>query len=383
MPHRAFFHVCQAAKGHIHLTEEDSFLSFLPMSHVYERVAGQCLPVYLGASICYSKGLSALGTEMTTFKPTILLVVPRFLENLRERILANVAKAPPLRQKVFQMALQGGVKKARGGFAPFQPIFDKLAMSKVRERTGGRLRFFVSGGAALAPVVAEFYIAAGLAVLQGYGLTETSGGTCVNKPENNKYWTVGEPMQMEVKIAEDGEILVRGPANMLGYYNLPDETAKAIDADGWFHTGDIGDFEGKSLKITDRKKDLLVLANGKNIAPQMIENRLKASDYVQEAVVLGDGMDYCIALIIPKFEAVRAALKLPEDAVLSQNDEARSLVKKEIDKVNKPLASFELVKKHALLDEPFTVEGGELTPTLKVKRRIVQQKFAKQIDALR
>jgi long-chain acyl-CoA synthetase len=383
MPHRAFVHVCVAARDHIQLTENDRFLNFLPMSHIYEQVAGQALPVYLGATICFSKSLSALATEMKEFKPTIMLAVPRFLENLRERILGAVEKDKPIKQKLFHLFLSQGALHANGKFAPLYGVLDNLVGAKVRERTGNCLRFFVSGGAALEPTVAEFYSAVGLTVLQGYGLTETSGGTFVNKVENNKYWTVGEPLQMETKIAPDGEILIRGPGLMLGYYNLPEESKAAIDPDGWFHTGDIGEFEGKNLKITDRKKDIIVLANGKNVAPQMIENKLKTSPFIQEAVVFGDKMDYCVALIVLNDESVRKKLNIAEDVLLSENAETKALVKREIDTVNKGLASFEGVKKHAILDKPFTIEGGELTPTLKVKRRVVNQEYADLIASLK
>ena len=382
MPHRAFMHVCESASRHITFNEDDTFLCFLPMSHVYERVAGQALPVYLGATIAFAKNLASLAGDMIKVRPTIMLCVPRFLESFMDRVIDGIAKAPPMRQRLINLALAQGVKRARGHFAPLQPILDKVVMAKLRERTGGRMRFFVSGGAALAPTVAEFYMATGLNVLQGYGLTETSGGSVVNRPENNKYWTVGEPLDMEVKIADDGEILMKGPGLMLGYYNLPEETAKAIDAEGWFHTGDIGEFEGKNLKITDRKKDLLVLGNGKNIAPQPIENKLKASPYISEAVLIGDGMDYVAALVIPNFEAVRNALSLPEGTILSENPEAKALIKKQIDAINKTGANFEMIKKHAILDRAFSIESGELTPTLKVKRKVVREKYADIISTL-
>jgi long-chain acyl-CoA synthetase len=382
LPHRAFLHVCHGAKKYIPLDENDVFLSFLPMSHVFERVAGQVLPVYLGCTLAYSKNLASLANDIVAVKPTAMLCVPRFLESMRDRILDKVAKDKPIKQKLFAWAVSQGTKKAKGEFAPFAGLLDKLVGTKIRERTGGRLRFFVSGGAALAPLVAEFYMAMGLTVLQGYGLTETTGGTCVNRVDNNRYWTVGEPLDMDVKIAEDGEILIKGPALMLGYYNLPEETSQAIDADGWFHTGDIGEFEGKNLKITDRKKDILVLGNGKNVAPQPIENRLKESPYISEAVLFGDGMDACVALIVPKFEAVRHHLHLGDDVRLSENAEAKALVKKEIDRINKSLASYEMVKKHALLDEPFSIESGELTPSLKVRRKVVRNKYLSVINSL-
>jgi long-chain acyl-CoA synthetase len=267
-------------------------------------------------------------------------------------------------------------------------LTDKLVGAKIRERTGGRLRFFVSGGAALAPEVAEFYMAMGLTVLQGYGLTETSGGTVLNRPENNKYWTVGEPLDIDVKLADDGEIWIKGDGLMTGYFNLPEETAAVMTDDGWFKTGDIGEYEGKNLKITDRKKDLLVLGNGKNVAPQMIENRLKSSPLITEAVCFGDGMEYVCALVVPNFEAVKAiaaskGIQVTTDAALIESDEVKKLIKAEVDKVNKTLASFEVVKKHALLPTAFSLDSGELTPTFKVKRKFVKEKYAEKLATLR
>ena len=383
LPHRSFIYVCERAQAQLPLNEHDTFLTFLPMSHVYERVAGQCLPICLGATIAYAKNLSSLAGDILKVRPTVLLCVPRFLEAFRDKVVDSIAKAPPVRQKLFAIAMAQGIKKAKGEFAPLAGVLDKVVMTKLRERLGGRMRFFVSGGAALPSHVAEFYMGAGLVVLQGYGLTETAGGTCINHPDRNKYWTVGESLGMDIKIAEDGEILIKGPALMTGYFNLPEETTQAIDAGGWFHTGDIGEFEGQNLKITDRKKDLIILGNGKNVAPQPIENKLTASPYIAEAVVLGDGMEYCIALIVPAFEAVRTALKLPDNVALSDNVDAKALIKKEVDRINKTVAGFEMVKKHVLLDGPFTIEGGELTPTQKVKRKVVKEKYADRIAAMR
>ena len=383
LANRTFLHVCECAQRQLPLNENDMFLTFLPMSHVYERVAGQCLPIYMGATIAFSKSLASLATEFIKVRPTILLCVPRFLESFRDKVTDGVSKMPPLRQKLFHMAMNQGIAKTRGQFAPFAGLLDKLVMGKVRDRLGGRMRFFISGGAALPTHVAEFYMGAGLTVLQGYGLTETCGGTCINHPDRNQYWTVGESLGMEIKIAEDGEILVKGPGLMTGYFNLPDETARAIDPAGWFHTGDIGEFEGTNLKITDRKKDLIVLGNGKNVAPQPIENKLTASPFISEAVVLGDGMEYCVALIIPNFEAVRASLGLAEGTDYASNPEVKSLIKREIDKTNKTLANFEIIKKHAILSAPFTIDGGELTPTLKVKRKVVKEKYASIISEMR
>lgn len=364
MPHRAFVSVAAAAAREIKIGDGDVFLSFLPMSHVYERVAGQVLPVYAGAQIVVSRGLAHLRTEMRACRPTVVLCIPRFLESLRQGVLDKVAKDAPLKQRLFGWMLSQGAKKAKGGFAPFAPLLDALVAKKVREAAGGRLRYFVSGGAALAPEVGEFYMATGLTVLQGYGLTETSGGSVVNRPGNNKFWTVGEPLDMEVRLAEDGEILMRGPGLMLGYHDLPEETAQAVDREGWFHTGDIGEFEGKNLKVTDRKKDLIVLGNGKNVAPQKIEGLLRVSPLIQEAVVLGDGMDACVALVVPAEGADEKA------------------VKREIDAVNRTLAPYEAVKRFALVTEGFTQENGMLTPTLKVKRKVVAERYKAEIAGL-
>jgi long-chain acyl-CoA synthetase len=250
---------------------------------------------------------------------------------------------------------------------------------------GGRIRFFVSGGAALAPHVAEFYMAFGLHVLQGYGLTETCAASAVNHPDRTKYWTVGEPLEgVEIELASDGEILIRGPSVMKGYWNKTKQTLEAIDRQGWFHTGDIGVWEGKHLKITDRKKDILVLANGKNVAPQPIESKLKASPLISEAVVLGDGLEHCIGLVIPNFEHLRVALQEhglseAEESEMANLGETRALIKAEIDKVNKTLAPFEMVKKFAVLGHPLTIEAGELTPSLKVKRNVVKERYRERI----
>lgn len=383
LPHRAILHVCYHAHRDIPLRTDDVFLTFLPMCHVFERVAGQALPIYMGATVAYSKSLASLANDMMTVRPTVMLCVPRFLEATMDRIVDGVKKQPPLKQKLFQLALEQGARRADGKFAPLAGLMDKLVGDKLRQRFGGRMRYLVSGGAALPPHVARFYRGLRLDILQGWGLTETSAGTCLNHPDRNRYWTVGEPLAMDIRIADDGEILVKGPALMIGYYGLPEETAAAIDADGWFHTGDIGEFEGTHLKITDRKKDILVLANGKNIAPQKIENLLKESGFIQEVVLFGDGHEYVYGLVIPQFDRVREQLSLSDaDDELVNRDDVRAFFKAEIDKVNKGLADFERVKKFALLNAAFTVDGGELTPSLKVKRKVVREKYAEVLRTL-
>jgi long-chain acyl-CoA synthetase len=388
LSHRGYTFLCDSALKTLPIDENDSFLSFLPMSHVYERFGGQVLPLSCGACIAYAKSLASLASDMIAVKPTVMLCVPRFLEATKEKIVDSMRKEPPGKQKLFNLALQQGVRHAQGKFAPLYPLTNKVVGSKIREKLGGRIRFLVSGGAALAPHVAEFYMAFGLLVLQGYGLTETTAASCLNHPDRSKYWTVGEPFEgLEVKFAEDGEILFRGDARMVGYFNLPEETKAAIDDEGWFHTGDIGEWEGKHVKITDRKKDLLVLINGKKVAPQPLEGKLTASPLISEAVVLGDNLDHCVALIIPNFHHVRDCLKEqgidePDDAALAQRPETRALIKVEVDKLNKTLAGFEMIKKFALLDHPFSLEAGELTPSLKVKRKVVKERYKDLIATL-
>ncbi|MBS1726075.1 MAG: long-chain fatty acid--CoA ligase [Armatimonadetes bacterium] len=381
LTHDAFMTVCKFAVPYLSITSEDTFFSFLPLSHVFEQIAS-CLCFYAGACLGMNKSVASMASDFQHIRPSVMAAVPRFLESFMDRVLDGVKKQKPLNQKLFNLYLSQGIKKAKGGFGPLHGLLDKVVGAKIRERLGGRMRMVISGGAALPQHVAEFYMALGLNILQGYGLTETTGGSCVNHPKRNKYWTVGEPIGVELKIAEDGEILFRGPTVMVGYHNLPEETAKALDADGWFHTGDIGEMEGAALKITDRKKDLLVLGNGKNVAPQPIENRIRESKFISEAVVFGDGMDYCVALILPNAEAVRAELGLAEDAHLADNPDVKALLKREIDGTNKKLANFEMVKKWALIDEPFTIENGLLTPTLKVKRKQVREKYSDLIKSL-
>ena len=383
LPHRAFDWIVKAVLKTVPFSNKDTFLSFLPISHVFERVNGQFLALAIGVCIGSTRSLASVANDFQKIQPTVMLTVPRFLDSMRDRILDGVAKQKPIQQKLFRLALAQGTKKFKGEFAPLFPITNKLVGPKIRARLGGRFRFFVSGGAALPAQVAEFYGAFGIPILQGFGLTETCSGVVLNPLDRSKYWTVGEVFPgMECRIAEDGEILLRGPAIMLGYWNLPEETAAAIDTEGWFHTGDIGAWEGTYLKITDRKKDLIVLGNGKNVAPQPIENKLRTSHYIEEAVVLGDGMDSCIALIVPAASAIRNDLKVPEETPLQNNPQVKALIKSEVDKINKTLAGFEMIKRHAILPRSFSIDEGELTPSMKVKRKVIKEKYASLISEI-
>ena len=370
---------------------DDVFLSFLPLSHVFERMGGHFLPIYAGLTIAYAESLFTLANDMVTVKPTLMLGVPRFYASVMDRILASVRQMPPLRQKLLYRMLEVGKVYARcqreGRSAPLSVrlqhrLLDKLVASKIRERVGGRLRYFVSGGAALPKEVAEFFHAFGILILEGYGLTETSPVLTVNPPNAPRFGSVGKPIRgVEIRIAEDGEILARGPNIMLGYYNKPEATAAAIDPDGWFHTGDVGHMDSDGyLYITDRKKDIIVLANGKNVAPQPIENLLKQSELVQEAVVYGDGMSAPVALIVPNMDALRAFAKQhgidAEGDALLNHDAVQKRYRQELERVNRELADFQRLKGFRLVSQPFSIETGELTPTLKVKRRVVAEKYA-------
>ncbi len=388
LAHRAFLSLNPQIHGCLPIQNTDIFLSFLPLSHVFERYAGHILPIATGACVAYANSLASLAKDMQAVRPTIMLCVPRFLEATMGRIKDAAQKQKPLSRKLFNAAIEQGTRRDEGKAAPMAGVLDALVGRKIRARTGGRIRFFVSGGAALPPHVSKFFSALGLTVLQGYGLTETCAASCCNRPGSERPETVGPPVAgVEIKLAEDGEILIRGDSVMLGYHKLPEETAAVIDNEGWFHSGDIGEWTPEGhIKITDRKKDIIVLANGKNIAPQPIENHLKESPYIGEAVVFGDGSAYCYALIVPDFEAVKAWLKETDgvDASegLAERSDVKDLIKKEVDRVNKRLADFEKIKRHALLETAFTIEGGELTPSLKVKRKVIRERYSALLDTL-
>ena len=381
------------------LTDQDNFLSFLPLSHITERVGGHYLPLRVGACITYSQGLSSFSEELTqTVRPDMLLCVPRLWENIHQKFQDGLAKMPDKQRKPIEWGIKVGQAaaicrsegKAVGPLLAIQHMLaDKIVLSKVRERvTGGKLRYCVSGGAPLDPVAATFFLAIGIELLEGYGLSETSIIT-VNRPRKQRIGTVGPLLpEVELKLAEDGEILMRGPGRMKGYWNKPEATAEAIDADGWFHTGDVGELSSDGyLRITDRKKDLIVLTNGKKVAPQPIEALLKHSPYIGEAVLLGDRQATVMAILVPAFDKLKAWAKVNEiaatdDAALAAHPEVQKLFKAEVDRCAPDLADYEKIKRFKLVDKPFTVDGGELTPTLKVKRKFVIQKYADLIASM-
>jgi len=370
------------------------FLSFLPLCHVFERVT-YCLSLTLGAHTYYNDSIFRLLDNMADAKPTIMQCVPRVFESIHERVLDTVSKEPAAKQAAFNGAieigkqvadLQNAGKPVGAILAAKHAVADKLVFQSIRDKFGGRLKFFVSGGAPLNPKTADFFNAIGIPILEGWGLTETTAASTINPFGRARVGTVGKAgFGAEVVTAEDGELLVRGPHVMTGYWNHPDATAEAIDKDGWFHTGDIGviDSEGY-ITITDRKKDILVLANGKKVAPQPIETKLKESHYISEVVLLGDKAGTVGALVVPAFDRLRPWAKEQgletEAAALAANPAVKKFIKSEIDRLSVDLADFERIKRLAILEHAFSVDAGELTPTLKVRRKVISEKFGPLLD---
>jgi long-chain acyl-CoA synthetase len=376
---------------------QDSCLSFLPLSHIFERMAGHYLMWQVGASIAYAESIDTVPIDMQLVRPTLVLSVPRLYEKMYARVLENALAGSAVKKRIFfwargvadRWATQKLAGKEPAGFLAMQyKLAQRLVFSKLKDRTGRKLRYFVSGGAPLAPEINKFFYAAGLVILEGYGLTETSPVIAVNTPSAFRIGTVGRPVPgVEVMIAGDGEICTRGPHVMEGYYNKPDATAEAIDADRWFHTGDIGELEDGFLRITDRKKDIIATAGGKKIAPQPIENKVKTNKYVSQAVMIGDKRKFPVLLVVPNWESLEKWARLKnliwtDRAQLLQMPTVRAKMEKEVAEELQGLARFEMPKKVALLEHDFSIERGELTPTLKVKRRVIDQSYKSIIDSL-
>ena len=376
--------------------ENDVATSFLPLCHIFERM-GDYWFFATGTTIAYVDSFEHVPQALTEVRPTIALSVPRLYEKMYAKVLENALAGGAPKRRIFFWARAVADRWANEKLAGRQPggllalqyaIAQKLVFSKLKARTGGRLRYFVSGGAPLATEINKFFYAAGLTILEGYGLTETSPVIGVNTPANFRIGTIGKPIDgVEVKIAPDGEILTRGPHVMKGYFNKPDATAEAIDAEGWFHTGDIGVIEDDFIRITDRKKDIIVTAGGKNIAPQPIENMVKTNKFVSQAVMIGDRRKFPILLVVPNYEQVEKWAKLKnlhwsDRKQLLAMPAVHSMVDGEVRSQLTGLAPFEMPKKIALLGTDFSVEGGELTPTLKVKRRVIEKNYKSLIDSL-
>jgi long-chain acyl-CoA synthetase len=375
----------------------DVALSFLPLCHIFERMGGHYLMLQQGVTIAYAESVEKVPANLAEVHPTIMLSVPRLYEKMYARVQERVAAKPRVAQGIFRWALGVGRRvfqahlqhREPGALLRAQRVLANRVFADIHARTGGRIRLFISGGAPLSREIAEFFGAVGLPILEGYGLTETSPVIAVNRPDKMKPGSVGPPLHnVEVKIAEDGEILTRGPHVMKGYYNKPEATAEVIDADRWFHTGDVGlvDPEG-FLVITDRKKDIIVTSGGKNIAPQPIEGLLKTHPLVAELVMIGNKRNFPSALLVPNFDNLEKWARanglaaLPREALV-RDPRVIELYDRTIAGLTQHLAPFERIKRLALLPREFSLEAGELTPTLKVKRRVVEQKYKDVIDRL-
>ena len=396
LSHRNFLANVADVNQVIGVSDDDTALSFLPLSHAFERTTVY-MYLYNGATFIFAESLETIGRDMQQVRPTVMTGVPRVFEKVRARVVAAVAEAPRVRQALFAWATGVGHAMAgaqTGGRKPGLltrlkgPVADRLVLSKIRARTGGRLRFVCSGSAPLSREVAEFLYAIGLPVLEGYGLTETAPVLTVNPLGAARIGTVGPALpRVELRIADDGEVLARGPNIMMGYYENPGATAECI-REGWFHTGDIGRLDDDGyLTITDRKKEILVTAGGKNVAPQPIEALLKRDPVVAEAMLVGDRRPYVSAVLVP--DAATLEQRLAASGVASGTlddlvgrEDVRALFQAIVDEANAELASFEQVKRFALLPAQFSIAGGELTPTLKLKRRVVMERWQNVIDGI-
>jgi long-chain acyl-CoA synthetase len=369
-------------------------LSFLPLNHIYERMFNT-LMLYLGISVYYAQGLETIADNAKEIKPDMFVSVPRLLERMFDKIQAKGAQQKGLKKGIFNWALNLSLRYepdgAKGILYELQrKLADKLVYSKWRDALGGKIRYIASGGAALQPRLARAFTCAGIDTLQGYGLTETSPVIAVNRAGkgNNAFGTVGPILEnTAVKLADDGEILCKGPGVMLGYYKNPEATAEVIDSEGWFHTGDIGEFNGKFLKLTDRKKEIFKTSSGKYIAPLALENKLKECRFIEQCMVIGEGQKFASALIVPAFDYLREWCR-EKGIPYTGNEEmaAHPELKKEINafvrQLNKDLAPYEQLKRPEILSEPWTIEGGEMTPKLSLKRKVVLQKNKAAVERI-
>ena len=376
------------------IDENDVLLSFLPLSHILERTAGYYMTIRNGALLAFADSIEKVPENMYEIQPTVMVSVPRLFEKIYHRIFENAHKMSPVKKALFHWAVDVGKRYVAATYINRQPstllniqyaLADKLVFSKVRAKFGGRMKLFCSGGAPLDKNINEFFWVIGIPIFEGYGLTETSPALSFNNFEHIRFGSVGVPLaETEFKIAADGEIMVKGPQIMLGYYNNPEATAEAIQ-EGWFKTGDIGHIEDSFIFITDRKKEIIITAGGKNIAPQPIENELKMDKYVSSAFVYGDRKPYVTALIVPNMERILEFAKDQhlhyleiEDLVI--NEQIQKLFEQRIADINSRLAPYETIKKFVLLARDFSIEGGELTPTLKLRRKIIYEKYKHRIE---
>ena len=386
----------KAALEILPIHETDVWLSFLPLCHIFERMGGYYTGFASGGTMCYAEGIEAVATNLMEVKPTLMTSVPRLFERIYSKVIRNVESQSSSKQKIFYWALNVGKnyaqaqksEKVSAALSVQYKLANKLVLQKIREKTGGNLRFFISGGAALARELGEFFEALGIIIIEGYGLTESSPVITANRLDDFKFGSVGKVMPgVEVKIAPDGEILARGPNIMQGYYKNKKET-DAVLKDGWLHTGDIGVFDADGfLVITDRKKHLFKTTAGKYIAPTPIENLFVSSKFIEQFVLIGDSRMFLSALIVPDFESVREyadshKIQYTTNEDLAKNSEIYKLIEKDMTKFQKQLANYEKVRKFVLLEKPFSIETGEITPSMKIKRKFVEERYRNLIEEM-
>ncbi|VBB69346.1 Long-chain-fatty-acid--CoA ligase [invertebrate metagenome] len=399
LSHRAILFNCMGAFDILNTLglKNEIFLSFLPLSHAYEHTAGQFFPISIGAQIYYAEGIDHLAANLREARPTLMTAVPRLYEILRARILQAVKRQGGLRIRLFRRALALGYKryeKASGlspdGLSPVQYIADRLLDPLVRHWVtaffGGRLKAMISGGAPLNPEIGLFFTALGVRLLQGYGQTEAAPVISCNRPDDVRLDTVGPPLRrVTVRIAEDGEILVQGPLVMQGYWKQPEASREIIDSAGWLHTGDVGEVDDAGrIRITDRKRDIIISSGGDNISPQRVENSLALEPAINQAIVYGDGRPHLVALIVPDNDFLdtwrRTHGTTLED--IARDPAFRKAMSAVVERVNKSLSQGERIKRFTIITNPFSVANGLLTPTLKVRRYMVQQIYGARLDSL-
>jgi long-chain acyl-CoA synthetase len=386
----------KAALEILPIYETDVWLSFLPLCHIFERMGGYYTGFASGGTMCYAESIEAVSTNLLEVKPTLMTSVPRLFERIYSKVIKNVESQPAKKQKIFYWALDIGKEYAQAKKIKNLPLTltlkyklaNKLVLQKIKDKTGGNLRFFISGGAALSRELGEFFEALGILIIEGYGLTESSPVITANRVDDYKFGTVGKVLPgIEVKIAKDGEILARGPNIMQGYYKNKKET-EAVLKDGWLHTGDIGVFDADGfLVITDRKKHLFKTTAGKYIAPTPIESLFISSKFIDQFVLIGDSRMFLSALVVPDFEAVKEyadSHKIPysNEKDLVKNSEIYKVIEDDMSRFQKQLANYERVRKFVLLEKPFTIESGEITPSMKIKRKFVEERYRHLIEEM-
>ena len=397
LTHRNFLSNVESCAQLFQLGTQDTCLSFLPLSHVFERMAGYYLMLHQGVTIAYAENIDSIPVNLLEVQPTVLISVPRLYEKMFARIMDKVVSGPWIKRKIFFTSLALCKIRVQRELArePVPSLLNMLTdfvrnkvFSRLRTPLGGRLRFFVSGGAPLVRNVAEFFLAVGIPIYEGYGLTETSPVIAVNTPAAQRLGTVGQVLsETQVKIADDGEILVAGPGVFQGYWNSPEQSREAL-LDGWFHTGDIGELDAQGfLTITDRKKDLIVTAGGENVAPQLLEKQLKSDKFISNALVYGDRRPFLTALLIPNFDNLSRYAHMKKIDFLTHCDLVNhplilDLMRRRVEKLQHGQPGFMQIKRFTLLSRDFLAEGGELTQTLKIKRKVVAKKFHQIVESM-